>query len=74
MSYSLFVPLRYFFLCCPGEALKGPISTGVSKKTNNVDSNNGIQISKNYYAKEIESTVDIHRKNTVIYVYIHKIS
>ena len=35
------------------------------KKLNNVDSNNGIQISQNYYAKEIESTVDIHRKNTV---------
>ena len=30
-----------------------------------VDSNNGIQITQKYYAKEIESTVDIHRKNTV---------
>ena len=37
----------------------------IGKKLNNVDSNNGIQIYKNYYAKEIESTVDIHRKNTV---------
>ena len=30
-----------------------------------VDSNNGMQITQKYYAKEIESTVDIHRKNTV---------
>ena len=28
-----------FFLCYPGEALEGPISTGVGKKLNNVDSN-----------------------------------
>ena len=40
----LFVPLRSFFLCYPGEALEGSISTGVSNKLNNVDSNNDIQI------------------------------
>ena len=33
-----------------------------------IDSNNGIQIWKNYYTKEIGSTVDIHRNNTVIYI------
>ena len=43
------VPLRSFFLCYPGEALEGPISTGVSNKLNNIDSNNGILISKKYY-------------------------
>ena len=42
----LFVPLRSLFLCYPGEALEGPISTGVSNKLNNIDSNNGILISK----------------------------
>ena len=47
MSYFLFVPLRFFFLCYPGEALEGPISTGVSNKLKNIDSNNGILISKN---------------------------
>ena len=31
VSYFLFVPLRSFFLCYPGEALEGPISTGVCK-------------------------------------------
>ena len=35
-----------FFLCYTGEALEGPISTGVSNKHNNIDSNNGILISK----------------------------
>ena len=29
----LFVPLRSFFLCYPGEALEGPISTGVCKNS-----------------------------------------
>ena len=43
----LFVPLRSFFLCYPGEALEGPISTGVAIKLSNNDSNNGILISKN---------------------------
>ena len=39
---------------------------GLAKTLNNIDSNNGIQISKKeYYANEIESTVDFHRKNTV---------
>ena len=42
VSYFLFVPLRSFFLCYPGEALEGPILTGVSNKLNNIDSNNGI--------------------------------
>ena len=46
-SMLLSVFLRSFFLCYPGEALEGPISTWVIKKTlNNIDSNNGIQISK----------------------------
>ena len=36
---------------------------GLAIKLNNVDSNNGILISKKYYTKYIESTVDIHRKN-----------
>ena len=44
-----------FFLCYTGEALKGPISTGVSNKLNNIDSNNGILISK----------------NTILYIYIY---
>ena len=44
---------------------EGPISTGVSNKLNNIDSNNGILISKKYYTIYTESTVDIHRKNTV---------
>ena len=57
LSYFLFVPLRSFFLCYPGEALEGPISTGVSNKLNNIDSNNGILISKKYYT-------------TYIYIYI----
>ena len=43
----LFVPLRSFFLFYPGEALEGPFSTGVGNKLNNIDSNNGILISKN---------------------------
>ena len=30
-----------------------------------IDSNNGIPTSKKYYTKYKESTVDIHRKNTV---------
>ena len=47
VSYFLFVPLRSFFLCYPGEALEGPISTVVSNKLNNIYSNNGILISKN---------------------------
>ena len=51
VSYFLFVPLRSFFLCYPGEALEGPISTVVSNKLNNIDSNNGILISKKYYTK-----------------------
>ena len=66
----LFFPLRSFFLCYPGEALEGPISTGVSKDLNNVDSNNSIQLTKKYYTKEIESTVDIHRKKYYIYIVI----
>ena len=45
----LVVPLRTFFLCYSCEALEGPISTGVSNKHNNIDSNNGILISKKYY-------------------------
>ena len=49
VSYFLFVPLRSFFLCYPGEALEGPISTGVSNELNNIDSNNGILISKILY-------------------------
>ena len=53
MSYFLFVPLRSFFLCYPGEALEGPISTEVSSKLNNIDSNNGILISKKYYTMYI---------------------
>ena len=32
------------FLCYPGEALEGSISTGISNKLNNIDSNNGILI------------------------------
>ena len=39
---------------------------GLAKTLNDIDYNNGIQISKKeYYANVIESTVDIHRKNTV---------
>ena len=45
--------------------MEGSISTGVCKKLNNVDSNNGMQISKKLLYKEIESTVDIHRRNTI---------
>ena len=49
---------------------------GLAKTLNNIDSNNGIQISKKeYHTKEIESTVDIYRNNTVnkkeIYIYMH---
>ena len=33
MSHFLFVPLRSLFLCYPGEALEGPISTGVCKNS-----------------------------------------
>ena len=47
----LFVPLRSFFLCYPGKAMEGPISTGVSNELNNIYSNNGILISKKYYTK-----------------------
>ena len=47
--------LRSFFLCYHGEALEGPISTGVSNKLNNIDSNNGILISK----------------NTILYIYMY---
>ena len=36
-----------FFLCYTGEALEGPISTGVSNKLNIIDSNNGILMSEN---------------------------
>ena len=39
--------LAFFFSLLPGEALEGPISTGVSNELNNIDSNNGILISKN---------------------------
>ena len=42
----IIIPLRSFFLCYTGEALEGTISTGVSNKLNNIDSNNGILISK----------------------------
>ena len=59
----LFVPMRSFFLCYPGEAIEGPISTGVCK-FNNVDSYNDRQIKKNTIL-EIESTVDINKKNAV---------
>ena len=51
---SLLTPVEighYFFLCYPGEALEGPISTGVSNELNNIDSNNGILILKKYYTK-----------------------
>ena len=54
------VPLRSFFLCYPGEALGGPILTGVSNKLNNIDSNNGILISQKYYA-------------IYIYIYINRL-
>ena len=68
--------MRSFFLCYPVDALEGSISTVVSKKLNNFDSNNGMQINKkktkDYYTKEIESTVDIHGRNTMhIYIYIY---
>ena len=43
----LILPLHSFFLCYPGEELEGPISIGLCKKLNNVDSNNDIQIYKN---------------------------
>ena len=46
MSCFYFVPLRSFFLCCPGEALEGPLLTGVCKELNNVDSNGDMQILK----------------------------
>ena len=54
-SNPVFFSLHSFSLCYPGEALECPISTGVSNELNNIDSNNGILISK----------------NTVLYVYIY---
>ena len=64
MSYFLFVPLSSFFLCYPGEALEGQISTGVCK-----DSTMLIKITAYKDEKitilKIDSTVDIHRKNAV---------
>ena len=44
--HLLFVSLCSFFLCYPGEAVECSISTGVCKELYNVDSNNGIQMSK----------------------------
>ena len=40
----LICSVAFFFLCCPGEALEGPIWNGFLQKLNNVVSNNGIQI------------------------------
>ena len=65
----LFVPLRSFFLCYPGEALEGPNSTGVSNELNNNDSNNGILISKKYYTKYMCIYANIY---ICIYIYIYK--
>ena len=48
---------------------------GLAKTLNNIDSNNGIQISKNNTILKLkESTVDTHRNKTkhiYIYVYIY---
>ena len=52
MSYFLFVPLRSFFLCYPGESL-----TGVSNKLSNIDSNNGILISRNTIYIQVDNVV-----------------
>ena len=68
--FFLLFSLHSFFLCYPGEALEGPISTGVSKKLSNVDSNNSIQISKKYNAKE---TVDIQLDIQQLWTFIQKI-
>ena len=39
---------------------------GLAKTLSKIDSNNGLLISKReYYANEIESTVEIHRKDSV---------
>ena len=53
-----FISSVELFLCYSGEALGRPISTGVSNKLKNIDSNNGILISQ---------------KRPYIYVYISKL-
>ena len=58
----LICPLRSFFLYYPGEALEGPISTGVSKYSTMLIQIMASNYKKNYYAIEIQSTVDIHIK------------
>ena len=64
ISFQISNPFSHFhFHCYPGEALDDPISTGVCKEFNNVDSNNDRQIKKITVLK-IESTVDIHYKNS----------
>ena len=67
----LFVPLRSFSATL-AKRWKVQFRLGLAKKNStSFDSDSGIQISKNYYPKEIESTVDIHRKNTVACIYIY---
>ena len=46
VRYSLFVPLRSFFLCYPSEELEGQISTGVCKNSTML-----IQITADKYKK-----------------------
>ena len=69
--FNLFRCVLSFLLCYTGEALEGPISTGISNKLNNIDSNNGILISKNtilyiYYVYIIYILLNIY-----IYIYIY---
>ena len=73
MGHPVYIYIcMYIYIATLAKRWKVQFRLGFATTTTNstiLDSNNGIQISRNYYAKEIESTVDIHRYN--IYIYMH---
>ena len=62
MPYFQFIPLRSFFLCYPGEALEGPISTRVSENLTML-----IQITAYRYEKKL-----LYKKYNQLWTFIEK--
>ena len=60
----------FYLFCYPGEALEGPITTGVCKNSTilnkkTTDENKTISLLK------IESNVDIHKNTVYVYIYLY---
>ena len=64
-SFAFFLS---FFHCYPGEALEGPILTGIFKELNNVDSNNDIKYERLLYYDQLWTFIEknVFNKNMSI--------